>query len=206
MFLFCYFRLTEQVKRVYRSNDTELVLQPGDYTIEVYGAKGGDTSDGENQGGKGSYVKGNFHINAEKTIKIRAGQKGLVSKGGYPDGGKTDKGNLGGGGGSSQVYIQNLTFWEKLIFAAGGSGATGTYGGCNGGGQSTVYCRSSTGSCIEYQQASSDDYLKVASENYNHPLSDGGSSDASGYVIGNQIKEPGSGGGGGHFSGRAGFC
>ena len=85
----------------------------GVYTIEVWGAQGGNTgsntvNEGSMLGGKGSRMKGDFTLTSGTVLKILVGQQGL---GNYYD---------SGGGGGTFVVTGTST---ALIIAGGGGGA-----------------------------------------------------------------------------------
>ncbi|MBU1508866.1 hypothetical protein KKD52_00790, partial [Myxococcota bacterium] len=89
------------------------VPDTGDYTIEVWGAQGGNHNFGV--GGNGARVKGTFSLTAGQVLKVLVGQKGM-------DGTNY---NVGGGGGTYVALSNN----SPLIVAGGGGGA----GNCGAG-------------------------------------------------------------------------
>ena len=68
------------------------VPSSGTYTIEVWGAQGGNSYNGTNSGGRGARMKGNFSLTKGEILKILVGQQGGQSNGTFYYG--------GGGGGS----------------------------------------------------------------------------------------------------------
>ena len=88
------------------------VPSSGTYTIEVWGAQGGNSYNGTNSGGRGARMKGNFTLTEEEILKILVGQQGGQSNGTFYYG--------GGGGGGTFVAQSNNT---ALIVAGGGGGA-----------------------------------------------------------------------------------
>ena len=82
----------------------------GDYTVQAWGAQGGESSDNK-AGGKGAFTSGQFRFPSGHKLYIVVGQQGS----GYSFGGE------GGGGGGS--FIFDDTDDPKLI-AAGGGGAS----------------------------------------------------------------------------------
>ncbi len=103
----------------------------GVYTIEVWGAQGGNN--GWYTGGKGARMKGDFTLSANDVLKFVVGQQGYTS----------DTYRAGGGGGSF-VWIDDGAL---LIVAGGGGGGGGasndsdehgTTGTAGKAGQSTV--------------------------------------------------------------------
>ena len=94
-----------------------IVPASGLYTIDVYGAQGGDGSyGGSYTGGLGANMQGQFALEAGQILHILVGQKGISS-------------TEGGGGGGSFVVKEDDT---PLIVAGGGGGAGGYGDGVNG--------------------------------------------------------------------------
>jgi len=86
----------------------------GTYSIEVWGAKGGEGDDnsGNTRPGYGAKMKGEFVLTAGGELKVLVGQMGLV--------GTFSSSRGGGGGGGSFVVVTNTN--TPLIVAAGGNG------------------------------------------------------------------------------------
>ena len=214
--------LFQSVKTVTYENQTfnggdeeTILLKPGDYTFYVYGSQGGDAyrngehTTSEGIGGKGAFVKGDYHITTTTSIKVIVGVAGSrgypgPNPGGFPDGGSggedtgdnlfsSDKDASGGGGGSSQI----LKGSTKLIVAAGGSGAAGTMDGCPGGGYNTVYCSTNSNTCVSKNPTATQSYgvEPTYSGTFGVVGGQGGNGIDSAYT-------PGSGGGGGYYGGR----
>lgn len=106
---------------------TYTVPSTGTYTIEAWGAQGGnsylkDTST-VNPGQYGARMKGDFSLTAGQAIKILVGQKGVDNLSNYR-----------GGGGGGGTFIQNQSSGVLLI-AAGGGGGAGQYSETGGEGQ-----------------------------------------------------------------------
>lgn len=129
------------------------------YTIEVWGAKGGDGhSTPGTIGGKGARMKGNFSLTQGEELKILVGQMGTqtntstVNYGGGGGGGtfvaKSDNTPLivaGGGGGAAIANNGNIDGTTSTNGMDGGySGGNGSAGagGTNGGGGGTGYSNS----------------------------------------------------------------
>ena len=113
------------------------------YTIEVWGAEGGDATSFTGTGGKGARMKGDFTLTQGTVLKIIVGQSGASQAyDGAGGGGSfvvtgTNTAIIiagGGGGGSS-----NTNGGEGLTGTSGGTspGNTSGYGGTNGNGAST---------------------------------------------------------------------
>lgn len=128
-------------------------LPPGEHVIECYGAQGGKSfyngeESGGKPGGKGAFVNGTLVITGE-TKKFYAhvggeggyGEKGPNSGGingggkGGEDTGKPLDGNdaPGGGGGASDIRYRDDFLYNRIMVAAGGSGAAWACQGAPGG-------------------------------------------------------------------------
>ena len=104
----------------------EQVLQPGIYLFECWGAKGGGVN-----GGNGGYISGVVHLNKEQVFYVVVGSRGAMTSGGYNGGG--DGGishsysyvNGYGGGGGTDVRLNQSDIYSRIIVAGGGGGASG---------------------------------------------------------------------------------
>lgn len=121
----------------------------GTYTLEVYGAQGGNNyTDGSYSGGRGGYSKGSVNLTSGTTLYVGVGGKGTnatswynnVWNGGYNGGGNGHSnyysyyGNgdaIAGGGGATHIAKNNGTLsslsgnkGSVLIVAGGGGGAS----------------------------------------------------------------------------------
>ena len=100
------------------------------YTIDAYGAQGGNR---DGVGGQGARMKGDFSLTKDDVIYILAGQKGLDSDDkNYSYGGKVSNDGGGGGGGTFVVKksgssIADATTSDILVIAGGGGGKTADY-------------------------------------------------------------------------------
>jgi gliding motility-associated-like protein len=112
----------------------------GVYTIEAWGAKGGD--DG-NIGANGGYATGTVALTAGQTLTVYTGGMGSTcvagGGGGWNGGGNAGPaGCSGGGGGASDVRLGGNGLANRIIVAGGGGGAgccgqqAGAGGGLNG--------------------------------------------------------------------------
>ncbi|NBP29730.1 MAG: hypothetical protein EBV23_09160, partial [Flavobacteriia bacterium] len=112
----------------------------GVYTIEAWGAKGGD--DG-NIGANGGYASGTVALTAGQTLAVYTGGMGascaVGGGGGWNGGGNAGpQGCSGGGGGASDVRLGGVALGNRIIVAGGGGGAgccgqqAGAGGGLNG--------------------------------------------------------------------------
>jgi Glycine rich protein len=92
------------------SIQTWTVPKTGIYTIEAWGAQGGQTSGSSYRGGYGARMRGDFVLNKGEVLKILVGQMGL---------GATGSNTGSGGGGGTFVTKSNNS---PLIVAGGGGG------------------------------------------------------------------------------------
>jgi hypothetical protein len=119
------------------------------YTIELWGAAGGDITDYYPvTGGNGGYVSGTVSITSGEVLNIYPGGKGANRQGnhvygacenvagGWNGGGPTKtQGNGTPGGGASDVRIGGTALSNRVAVAGGGGGGGWTYakGGAGGG-------------------------------------------------------------------------
>lgn len=137
-----------------------VVLPPGRYRLECWGAQGGYRAEAYGVGGKGGYAAGTLEVQEALTLTIQVGGKGsTVSSGtlggdGYNGGGKSCYYG-GGGGGASDIRIGEDSLLARVLVAGGGGGAQGrasssylANGGAGGGltGQTGGYYGTATGS------------------------------------------------------------
>ena len=110
----------------------------GKYSLEVWGASGGDSDTSVSTGGKGGYTYGEILLNQNDVLKVYVGGKGLNGKygtiqtGGYNGGGNSGYYYGGSGGGATDIRITGDTLYNRIIVAGGGGGA-GYYSSYNGG-------------------------------------------------------------------------
>ncbi|WP_317897580.1 glycine-rich protein [Aurantibacillus circumpalustris] len=122
-----------------------LALLAGSYSIECWGADGGDGGDVSVSifGGKGGYSKGVYAVTSPTTLYIYVGGKGqttntagavvVTAAGGWNGGGGGFNGSSntsyrgGGGGGSDVRTTQNTIYSNRIIVAGGGGGCGGAY-------------------------------------------------------------------------------
>ena len=132
----------------------------GTYTLEVWGAQGGNAGYGGSiytYGSKGGYAKGNISLSNNQAIYIYVGGQGVggastsnsdVQSGGFNGGGfgyngstSTNRGS--GGGGGTDIRTNGSTLSNRIIVAGGGAGGVyytgyGTnYPGVGGGSSGT---------------------------------------------------------------------
>ena len=125
----------------YTGDVQSIMLPPGSYKLECWGAQGGYRSNAT-YGGKGGYSVGELTLNEETTLYVQVGGSGNTGKtsGGYNGGGKRNTYN--GGGGGTDIRIGQDSLYARVIVAGGGGsdGANnkkGMYGGGESGGSST---------------------------------------------------------------------
>ena len=92
----------------------------GNYTIEAWGAAGGNSSLANNSiGGKGAILRGTFELTKDEVIKVLVGQVG-------EDSSETVSGkSAGGGGGSFVIRSPHSSALNSILVIAGGGGGSG---------------------------------------------------------------------------------
>lgn len=197
----------------YTGDIQNIILEPGQYKLEVWGAQGGDITG--YSGGKGGYSSGIIHIENRETFYIVVGGSGVGATaagqsltGGYNGGGHVDSATVNhicaSGGGATHIakvngLLSSLSSNKEsiLIVAGGGGGARnqpnheaaarwgtgGVGGGLSGGGAVSSYGSTST--------------MTTVSANAGTQVS-GYAFGQGGYAVGN------SGGGGGWYGGYSG--
>ena len=119
-----------------------VVLPPGRYRLECWGAQGGYRSNTA-YGGKGGYSVGELTLNEETTLYVQVGGSGNTGKtsGGYNGGGKRSTYN--GGGGATDIRVGQDDLYARVIVAGGGgsdgaANKAGMHGGGETGGSNTA--------------------------------------------------------------------
>lgn len=120
------------------------ISKTGRYSIELWGASGGEdpiSNNSGSRGGKGGYISAEVNIVSGNTLNIYVGGKGEFPMGGYNGGG--NGGNSGGfkgggGGGATDIRYNGVNLSDRILVAGGGGGADdynigGTSGGLNDG-------------------------------------------------------------------------
>jgi len=112
------------------NNYTTVSLEPGIYSVELYGAEGGSYS--TTLGSKGTYVRGELSLDKTTTVYVYVGGKGNTGNntaGGYNGGGQAGGCSCGSGsgGGASDIRIGGTALSNRVMVAGGGGGA-GTSG------------------------------------------------------------------------------
>ena len=131
----------------YTGSVKSIVLYPGKYQLEAWGAQGANLPTSHNPysgsdrgvGGLGGYSSGILSIDTVTTLYIVVGGKGIENSGGYNGGGS---GFVAGGGGGGATHIATIpgtlstlktNIDTLLIVAGGGGGAQYGDGGVGGG-------------------------------------------------------------------------
>jgi hypothetical protein len=134
----------------YTGSQQTIALQAGTYTIEMWGADGGDnlgngSSTFLQNGGKGGYSVGTYTLASTTTLYVNVGGKGsnstttlnVVAPGGYNGGGygslNTTSGKCSGGAGGGATHVATLsgtlgalsTNTSAVLIVAGGGGGAG---------------------------------------------------------------------------------
>ena len=143
-------------------------LKAGTHKLEVWGAQGGgkqnDSSLDTANGGKGGYSYGTLTLTSNTNVFIYVGGMGKsigsgLAEGGFNGGGAAYGSSTGepanGGGGASDIRINEDSLYSRVIVAGGGGGGgedsgdnPGYGGGTSGGassGMSTLATQTSTG-------------------------------------------------------------
>jgi len=143
----------------YTGSKQTVILQPGTYTFECWGAQGGaGYSSTSSAGGKGGYSKGTLTLNTATTVYVYVGgsggsSTGQIINGGFNGGGRayapSSNYNNGAGGGASDIRIGTDSLYARAIVAGGGGGGgtrstaqyyyPGGYGGGTSGGTPSSY-------------------------------------------------------------------
>jgi len=121
----------------------------GVYTLDVYGARGGNiTSYYVTSGGLGGRAQGTINLTAGQVVNIYVGGQGQDRQGNHPYGGCTltaggwnggganrSAGNGSPGGGASDIRVGGNALANRVIVAGGGGGCGWVYaaGGAGGG-------------------------------------------------------------------------
>ena len=198
-------------------------LNPGIYSIQCFGASGGDTSEGK--GGYGAYVGGILKLLRKKTLYLYIGAEGHLDLGkpSYNGGGRghlemNEKYKGASGGGATDIRLINNSNIEGLIsriIVAGGGGGGISYGEGSYGGDAGTF-EGDPGIISVF----SDDYIVTTPLGgnqtsggsaghcltYEYDSKDGyeGTDGSFGFGGNGPNKNYGAGGGGGYFGGGGG--
>ena len=141
--------------------DTQMFVVPrylDSVFVQLWGAEGGrgcsSSSSTFYNGGKGGFTEGTIPVTPGDVLYIMVGGKGMDATGlsttgvaypgGYNGGGNAGTHNYSGsyqggsGGGATDIRVNGVTYWDRVIVAGGGGGGgysyVGGYGGGNAGG------------------------------------------------------------------------
>jgi len=178
---------------------TEVILEPGEYFLEAWGAQGGSYST-TYTGGLGGNAYGSIELTEETTVYVYVGGQPetnttsrTVVTGGFNGGGNGYNRYYSGtytygqgGGGASDIRIGTDSLYARVLVAGGGSGSTNRTNGYYGGG-------STSGTGLSGYEATR------TTAGTNGSFGQGGSATTSG----NNYKYGSAGGGGGWYGGGA---
>lgn len=120
----------------YTGGPQTIVLDKGQWLLEVWGAQGGYRSS-STYGGKGGYSTGILNVTSNLTCYVLVGGSGNTggTAGGYNGGGS--RATYNGGGGGTDIRIGQNSLYARVIVAGGGGSDGASYNpGKNGGGTS----------------------------------------------------------------------
>lgn len=99
------------------------IIRDGLYTIQLYGAQGGDS--GSNTGGKGGYIEVEIELKRGDELTFLVGGQNGFNGGG--------SGVMATGGGATDVRVNGKELSNRVAVAGGGGGATAGNSGGSGG-------------------------------------------------------------------------
>lgn len=134
-----------------------VVLEPGTYKLEVWGAEGGKHGNRTNTPGKGGYSSGILKLESKTKLFIHVGESPTSKNGGWNGGGSGHETCAAGGGGATDISLYGSDgssdwnnkdhLYSRIIVAGGGGGSAHNsysvfYGGFGGGlsGQNSGTC------------------------------------------------------------------
>ena len=131
----------------FTGNVQSVILEPGSYKLEVWGAEGGKYSDRSSTPGKGGYSVGVLSLASKTKLFVHVGQSPTSPTGGWNGGGNGSSSSAGGGGGTdislygsegSSDWNNSNHLYNRIIVAGGGGGSaeddhSTLYGGFGGG-------------------------------------------------------------------------
>lgn len=134
-----------------------VVLEPGTYKLEVWGAEGGKHGNRTNTPGKGGYSSGILKLESKTKLFIHVGESPTSKNGGWNGGGSGYESCAAGGGGATDISLYGSDgssdwnnrdhLYSRIIVAGGGGGSahnsySGYFGGFGGGlsGQNAGTC------------------------------------------------------------------
>ena len=123
----------------YSGSFVSVLVPPGFYFFEVFGAEGGQRipqAGSTTKTGLGGYSSGTLNLNKETLFFVYVGGKGgdcsscSSVSGGFNGGGSVSNDRSGGGGGGTDIRVEIDDFHHRIIVAGGGGGLE--YSGSNG--------------------------------------------------------------------------
>jgi hypothetical protein len=179
-----------------------VILQPGTYRLEVWGASGGTYRP---SGGLGGYSKGELTVYESTDVFVNVGQQG----GSYTSyncngGGRGGYKESSSGGGATDIRLISNSLYSRIIVAGGGGGGANDYseyggygGGLKGGdGEDDDYAGRGASQDSDTIGCRSSSYTKCYTGTFGY----GGNS-----TYKNKDEKGGGGGGGGWFGGSASY-
>ena len=114
-----------------KSAKTWVAPHTGTYSLNVWGAQGGtETRSGFTAyGGKGAYIGGNISLSSGNTLYVYVGEQPSGYQGGWNGGGTNLNQKPAGGGGATDISVNNGTWdssthlYSRIIVAGGGGGS-----------------------------------------------------------------------------------
>ena len=188
----------------------------GWYTLEAYGAQGGNhiTNDGTNYGGLGGKATIRYHLNANQTLYIYVGEQGHSNSGttggdgGWNGGGKGGNGckwndtyynGVGGGGGASHIATREIGSIPGTNLNNSGTDPVSYLLLVAGGGGGAGYVGSTAGRGGYYDGEAGKNINGAALSSWNNGIHSWGQDGNNGFDV--DGSREGSGGGGGGFIG-----
>ena len=103
-----------------------ILLRPGVYFVELWGAQGGNRTDRNIPGGKGGFVSGFLGIRKRTKLFLFVGASGIEksNESVFGGGGKGSASPGGSGGGATDLRFSENDFSSRIMVAAGGAGST----------------------------------------------------------------------------------
>lgn len=122
----------ETINYSYTGAVQSIILHPGRYKFECYGAQGGG-----DKGGKGGYASGELVLDTFKRVYVYVGQRPTTYVGGWNGGGSALSSSGGSaGGGATDIRLGGTALSNRKIVGAGGGGQGEDFnypGGVGGG-------------------------------------------------------------------------
>ena len=98
----------------------ELELDKGEYLLEVWGASGGTYKPSNVLGGAGGYAKGKLTVKEKTKVFVHVGSQGSNT---------SKEQGCNGGGGATDIRLNNDSLYARIIVAGGRGEGGGTGNG-----------------------------------------------------------------------------